>query len=442
MQRLSFFAALWILSFGLFAQDGNNELTEYIRTAQYQKAIEYIDGQEASRELLYQKARCYQSLNNYVQAIEILENLKQSYPDDVAISLDLALCYERTMQFQKGIHCYDKLIMLDTLNTYFRVRKADLLYRAEKYAAALDEYQQIPTENYNLSYLKRSVAMCYEKTNRADSARVYYAEAWQVDSTDIFSALSLVKMNIQQEDYISAVQHSETFLAHDTTNAQMNALNAFAYYHLNVYDEAAKRFEKCRAAGDSSLMVNRSLGISYFFLQKDTCAYPYLNQALTQDTTNMTVLYALSSVNYNLGNFTQAIEGYKKLVETALPNKNALYTYLMGLARSYEEDSVFIEAGRAYFLAKDYASTNNQKMELFFALAMLQEENLNDYQGAIFYYTQYRATLFNYQEALSEAEQPDAKKIEEVEYKLTELDKHIQALKEQQGVDYDNKIWR
>ncbi|GHT87629.1 hypothetical protein FACS189474_0910 [Bacteroidia bacterium] len=419
----------------------NEELAGYIQKAQYQKAIEYIDLQEATKDLLYQKAFCYKSLNNYSKAIEILETLKESEPGDIPIQLELSLCYEWNLQYPKSIACYENLIELDPDNTYFQVRKADLLYRSEKYTMALEEYRAIDPEQYNAGYLKKSIALCYDKINQVDSAKVYYAEAWELNPGDTFSALSLVKAAIRQKDYFSAMHYSEKFTSKDSTNAQMNALNAFVFYNLDIYEEAVKRFEKCRLAGDSSLMVSRSLGISHFFLQNDTLAYPYLQQAYAQDTTNMTVLYALASVSYNLGDFPVSIQSYNTLVEHATPDYNTLYTYLMGLAKSYEKDSMFTEAVQNYTMANRYATSNNQKMELFFALAVLFEFNLKEHKTAVFYYTQYQATLLNYQGALSEAENPDAEKIKEVEVKMSELEKHIKALKEAHEIDYKDKIW-
>ena len=423
------------------AQEQDSILVNFLRKAHYQQAIEYIDMQTSTRDIEYQKALCYKWLSNYSKAIEILENLQKNYPDDIPIQLELAQCYEIRLQYQQSIHCYENLMKADSTNTYFQVRKADLLYRAEKYTTALENYLQIDPETYNPVYLKKSIALCYEKLNRPDSAKVYYQAAWEMDAKDVFSALSLVKLCIQQKDYSQALLHSETFLVTDTANTQMNVLNAFAYYNLNNYEEAAHRFEKCRMDGDSSLMVNRSLGISYFFLKKDTAAYPCLQQAYEHDTTNMTVLYSLASVNYNLSHYPEAIQAYQKLIENALPNRNALYTYYAGLALAYEKSGSYQDAVMFYTDARSYASTNAQRMELFFNLSVLLEYDLKDYNGAIYYYTQYQAALLDYQAALEDQQNPDPEQVKEIEFKLNELDKHIRKLKTEHGVNYNDKIW-
>lgn len=424
------------------AQEQDSLLTNYLRKAQYQQAIEYINTQHPTRDLAYQKALCYKWLSDYSKAIEILEPLQESYPDDVPVQLELAQCYEARSQYQQGIRCYEKLMKADTTNVYFRVKKADLLYRAEKYTSALENYLQIDPATYNPAYLKKSIALCYEKLNQPDSAKIYYQAAWEIDAKDVFSALSLVKLDIQQKDYSQALSHSEAFLATDTTNTQMNVLNAFAYYNLNKYKEAVPRLEKCRIAGDSSLLVNRSLGISYYFLENDSAAYPYLQQAYENDETNMTVLYSLASVSYNLGHYPEAIRAYQKLIVHEEPNRNALYTYNHGLAQAYEKSGSYDNAAMYYMDARPYASSNTQLMELFFDLSVLFEYDLKDYNKAIYYYTQYQAALLTYQDTfLEQLLNPDPEQVKEIEFKLNELDKHIQKLKTEHKIDYNDKIW-
>ena len=423
------------------AQEQDTVLTNYLRKAQYQQAIEYIDTEEPARDLTYQKVLCYKGMNNYSKAIEILETLQKSYPDDIPVQLELAQCYETNLQYPKSIYWYQKLVEADPANTYFQVRKADLLYRAEKYATALENYLQIDPETYNPAYLKKSIALCYEKLNLPDSAKVYYRAAWEIDPHDVFSALCLVKLCIQQKDYEQALSDSETFLAGDTTNAQMNVLNAFTYYCLDQFDKASLRFEKCRTAGDSSLMVIRSLGISYFMLQNDSTAYSYLQQAYGRDTTNRKALYVFAQVNYNLQYYPDAILAYQKLIEQEMPNRNALCTYYTGLAQASEKDSLYQDAAKYYMTALEYTSSNVKRMDLFFEVASLAEFHLKNYRAAVYYYTQFCSTLLNYQNALSEKPDPDTEKIEAIESQLAELDKYIRNLKTEHGITSDDKMW-
>jgi tetratricopeptide (TPR) repeat protein len=409
-----------------------SDLSTYLQNAQYLKAIEYIDQQEPTKELLYQKAICYKSLSDYSKAGEILESLSEAYPEDIPIRLQLALCYEATLLFGKSIVCYDKLVELDSTNTYFRVRKADLLYRSEKYQEALSVYFKIDTA-YNPNYIIRSIAMCHDKLNQTEHARACYAEAWDLNPKDAYSALSLVKLLANRQEYRYALRCSEAFILQDSTNLQMNVLNAFIYYNTDQYDEALQRFEKCLAQGDSTLLVNRSVGNIYYIQGKDSLALPYLNQAYLQDTTNMIVLYSLANINCKLKLYPEALVCYTKLLDRLTSNGNLHFLVLKGMGMSLEGNGTYQDAMSFYKQAIQKTQFIDDQMDVYYRLANICENGMKDYNQTLFYYGKYRLSLFNYQNSLK-----DEADIEEIEQKLIALDEHIRKLKEAHDVDKNN----
>ena len=394
----------------------------YVRNAQYKQAVEYIKQLEPTKDLLYQKALCYKSMNDYSSAIGILDSLSAEYPEDVPSKLQLALCYEATSQYAKGIDCYSQLLAIDSANVYFEVRKADLFFRSEKYDLALDAYSRVDT-TYNPNYTARCMAMCFEKLNQPDSAKVYYDKALEFNEQDAYSANSLVKIYIKNEDYLSAYTYSEKFIENDLTNTTMNALNAYVYYNLKYYDVAIERFEKCLQQGDSSLLVNRTLGLSYYLINKDSLARPFLQQSFLQDTTNNNVLYNLGKVNYNLGYYSDAVDCFGKMVVNLVPSNALLYSLYKSLAMSQEKNGALDAALGSYYTAFRYASDNADQMALYFAMANLSDKELKNYFMAISYYKEYRRCLLNYQNSLT-----DEKEVGEIETKLTALDEYLKSL--------------
>jgi len=413
---------VWTQDFEYKEQIKIDTLQMCMQNAQYQQAVEFINRMEPTKELLYQKALCYRYMNDYSNAINILNTLSEEYPDDIQVMLQLALCYEAVSQYSKSIDCYNNLLRIDSTNTYFEMRKADLFYRSEKYTSALDAYVQIDS-TYNPGYIAKCIAMCYEKLNQADIAKNYYSKAWELNEQDTYSANSLVKIQVKEEDYLSAYVSSEQFIKTDSTNATMNALNAFVYYNMNYLDIAIERFEKCLQQGDSSLLVNRSLGLSYFLTGKDSLANLFLQQAFLQDTTNTNILYILGKVNFKLGYYPEAVECFSKIIEKLTSSDALLCNVNKELALAYEKDGSFNRALEAYSTALRYTQNNEDKMGLFYAMAKISDEDIKNYNAALAYYREYRLCLFNYQSSLT-----DEQKINEIESKLTALDEYIKQL--------------
>ena len=325
-------------------------------------------------------------------------------------------------KYPQGIQCYNELIQSDSTNVYFYLQKADLLYQSQQYDGALAQYRYLEKDHVS-AYLLKRMGMCCEKLNRTDSAIVYYVRSLEIEPADHFTAISLVKMHIKQEDFNSAIQQSESFIARDPANGPMNLLNAFAYYSSDQYEEAVKRFEKCLAEGDSTLMVNQGLGISYYFLENNEKAQPYLSRAYMQDTTNLKVLYPLAITSYETGLYKEAIEYYTMLLRSYLPNKKALFNLCSGLAKACEKEGKYREAVESYGKSLQYAG-DGEEMEILYNLANLFEHQLNDYGTAVFYFQQYRLSLFNYQMNLKDPEE-----VEVIEEKLKALDEHVKYLK-------------
>ena len=422
MKALFFVNFLLFSTYPILSQEDVSEINTYLLNAQYQKALELIEELGPTKELLLQKTTCYKALNNYSKAIDILESLSQTYPDDIPVKLELASCYKEMHKYPQGIRCYDELIQNDSTNVYFYIQKADLLYQSQQYHDALAQYCYLEKENTS-AYLHKRMGMCYEKLNQTDSAIAHYARSLEIEPEDNFTAINLVKMYIKQEDFKSAIDQSESFIARDPSHGQMNLLNAFAYYSSDQYEEAIKRFEKCLNEGDSTLMVNQGLGISYYFLENNEKAQPYLNQAYNQDTTNLKVLYPLAITSYETGLYKEAIEYYTTLLRSYLPNKKALFNLCSGLAKAYEKEGKYQETVENYGKSLQYAG-DGEEMEILYHLANLFEHQLNNYGTAVFYFQQYRLSLFNFQMNLKDPEE-----VEVIEEKLQALDEHIKDLK-------------
>lgn len=417
--------------FCLVSISAQNPLNGYLRNFQYQKALDYIDTQEQTKELLIQKGFCYKSLGDYQKALEILYPLSKEYVNDFQIITEMAFCYEALSQRELSIDCYNKLISLDSANVYFRMQKADLLYQQEKYRQSLDLFQYINI-HHEMPNASKRIAQCFEKLNMADSAMVYYKAAWDRNFNDGFSASSLVNLCLKNKRALEALGYSDLYLEKDTTNRQMNLLNALSYYSVDDYEGAIVRFKKCYDRGDGSLVVLRSLGISYYSMNDSYNAQPLLEEAFRQDTTNNNVLYCLAIACNDMGEHKKAIPYFIKLLERTIPPDLTLYLYYRNLGSAYDKGSHFREAADTYVKALTYGG-ENQKMNLYYMIGNLFESSLDDKDKAITYFKLYKTSLSDYLNSLKVKENVDPNEVEEIESKARYLDLHILKLEKETG---------
>lgn len=412
---------------GLNAQVEYSLIDDYIASYQFDKALKYIDSQEETKELLKQKALCYKGLDNYSKAIEVLKSLAQVDKDDLKLKSEMALCYQALSNWSGSLTCYNELISLDSLNVYYKIKRAEMLFRLEDYKAALSDYKML-SDKYGLTNMIKRSAQCFENINLPDSAIVYYTEAIKADTTDVFSIASLININIKLKNFGSAIQLSDDFVEKDSTNKQINLLNGLSYYGADFYDEAVLRFQRCYLNGDSSLVVNRSLGISYYSLGENEKAFPYLLKAYTQDTTNNRVLYCLGVVSNEMRNFNNSVIYFQRILEKTIPSDMILYLYYRGLAKGYEGLEEYKNAAINYKEATKYGQ-QNQNMYLYFTLGTIYDYELGEPSLALEYYVKYQSGLKNYLEKLKQKEdKEDAFEIKNVEASILSLNSHIGRL--------------
>ncbi len=431
----------------LYCQDKQELIDEYISNFQYSRALSYIEEQDMNKELLLKNALCYRGLDDYSKAVDILSALSEEYPLDIKIKSELALCYQALSNWQAGLNCYDNMIEMDSTNIYYKKQRADMLFRLGDFKSALSSYNYL-TDNYGMKNMTKRSAQCYENMNMADSAIVYYKRAWEIDSTDSFSAASLINLNIKQAErklpatvrYLSdAIRYSEEYIKKDSTNKQINLLNALSYYAANDYELAAERFERCNAAGDSSLVVNRSAGISYYSLGMNIMAYPYLLKAYEQDSTNNNVLYCLGVVSNELAEYKVAVKCFATLLRRTIPADITLYSYYKGLASGYEGTGENTLAVNNYRMAEQYA-TSGQNMYMYYNIASLYDYHLKQPELALEYYTKYKGSLMSYLEKLKnipDLDNTDIAEIKSTESKITSLSSHMERLEKTIKKDTD-----
>lgn len=391
MKKNSILILILLIALSIKAQCNSDSLRIYLNDFQFNKAILWLDRQENSRENQLQKAMCYKALGENRKATFVLEALAKEFPKDIQIKKELAQCYEEAQKWRSSAYAYAELIDLDSVNVYFAIKKAESEINYKDIASAKSGLIDILASDTLTSTL-RLLAKSYELSNNLDTAAYYYNMGWEKDSMDVFFAANFVNTCLKKKETLAAYASCQKYIDKDTTNSQMNFLYGYCFYSMENYEKSRDILQKCFLAGDSSLVVNRTLGMSHYFMGDSENSYKYLSMAYQQDTTNNTVLHHLAVSANDIKKYDEAVNYFSKMLYRLIPSKMQLYLNYRGLAIAYEKSEKYFEAAQCYEKAIENA-TQDQTFYLLEPLAHLYYEHLERKPDALYYYKQYRTTL-------------------------------------------------
>lgn len=392
----------------------------------YKEAILYIEQQEESKELLVEKARFYRELGEYYQASKVLKYLLKDDENNKQILFDLATIHELSNDWKSAKDCYSKLADNDSTNIYFKIKETDIRYYLREYEQAIDAYKEIYEKNKISSILKK-IGKCFDNLSMPDSAQYYYARAWDYDILDTKAAVYYINASINLKEYSYAISACEAYREKDSTSNQINSLYGLNLYILEQYEPATQILEKCIENGDSSLLVNRTLGFCHYFQKNDSLSYEYLSKAFAQDTTNNNVIYCLGMVCNDLSKSEEAIQYFTTLLNRTIPKDETLYRYYRGAGTAYGLNNQFENSVEHYSKAIEYGD-DNQKAILENTIAEIYYYHLDDKENGLKFYKKYAESLAKYLAKLEAQKNPQKEDIHEAEMQLRVTNKKIERL--------------
>lgn len=146
------------------------------------------------------------------------------------------------------------------------------------------------------------------------------------------------------------------------------------------------------------------------------------------DSTNNNVLYCLALSYKDMSEYALTIPLLQKLLDRTIPPDLTLYLYYTNLAESYSSWSDSNNANVYYEKALGFAD-DDQKMNVYYLLANLNEYKIRDREKAFSYYELYKDSLIAYIERLKKKEGDESEEIVRSTQILKDLGKFIKELK-------------
>lgn len=334
------------------------KLTEYYENQQYTDAVNYLKDfyKEDVKEVKIwrQLAYSYLMAGDLSNANKIYINLYALEPKNTALLYNLATVNLKRGNFEKAREYYKAILSIDSVN-----------FSASKQLALLSQKD-----------------LDYRAVNQ-DNQLKYLIQANKLDSADADIAFMLSEAYFKFNNFKKADEVLKPAIQADSANLHLLKIKLPVAKALKQYPEAIQTGLKLLSSGDSSAFTLNHLANSYFDLLDYKNALYYFLKIKGDDINNEQLTYSIALCYRGLKDAKNGVKFFNKTINESISPKTASYYGLLGEA--YESNHQNDEALAAY--KRGLLFENNGS--LYYNIALLYENKLNDKKNAINNYNLY-----------------------------------------------------
>lgn len=190
-------------------------------------------------------AASYESLENYLHAIQIYTSLINEDESYIDTYISFVSLYERMGRIPEAVKVLERLIQSNPENEYALLFTVEFYTHYSYWTKALDIIPKIDCQSFPV--VDYWSGICYFNLKEFNSARDYLKNFSKknIDADNNFSAtLLLAKVEYELNNFRIALDYTEKILYFDSENWELSLLLAKIYYKMDMYSHAAKNIEK------------------------------------------------------------------------------------------------------------------------------------------------------------------------------------------------------
>ena len=381
MKRLLICLWLNICCFALAAQNVQR-IQEAMADYDYETALMLIDQEPPTLPLLYQKGKVLKGLYRYKEALEAFQTVIEQDSVNARARLEAAECYKALSKYGKALDCYKEAIRLNPAHKYAQLQYTSLLTSQRRYKEALEESERIIAGNDSSAYVLHLRATCLaEVSDSIDPVIEAYQEIRRKYPEDYLAVAKLGNIYIAGQMYDEAIDLTEAYSTTvDSTNTDINRLNAQAYCLNKDYQTAIHRYEPLLQEKDSTFLTCFYAGISYYAINFHYEARQLLEQAHKQDPTNINVLYYLGRTCSRSSWKRKGVEYLEQAIGLALPTDSLMSRLYTGLVDCYKQANQYRNQAEA--ILTQYKEYDREKHKLLYDAAFVYYYRLKNTRRA------------------------------------------------------------
>ena len=368
----------------------------------------------------YEKIDRMLILGDYEKVIDTCNQILARDSLNAAIWYKKGLANQNMLPDDKSFDCFLKALEIDPENNNYRFMVAKEYFARNKIMRARPLFTELATSDsmdWRYAYYLTGI---YLRDGKYDEAINVYNRFYNLDSTNYVILDKLGFANLKKENYQTAIDFYNRSMAINKNNLNTIKNLSFLYtcvhksdtaiqlltrgieldpddpdlyirrgsiYYSHVKKQALNDYLKILSLGDSSVLYIKRAGIGWYFSNNNEAAIKYLLNASKKDTTDYEILDFLAQSYHKLKDLKNTEYYYSKILKILDPvNFQFSGTYTI-LGYVYIEDKLYEEAIKNFLISQQYIRNPG----LFWTIAYLYDEKLNNPSKAIYYYRQFLA---------------------------------------------------
>ena len=337
---------------------------EALQNYQYQKALDhFFECQRVevdNKEYLQKLAFCYQKLGDYNEAKFSYKSLLKKDSASVNAWSNLGAIYEKELNYKKASECYQKLLTIDSTNSYYFRQNAFVWLRLKKPLAAIAYFQKAYELNgRDLVTINEysSLLLGFKQVKPAEEI-IDKGLRFAPDNLKLlYTKADILHQKKDYENTVATIQHSMSL--GDTVQYYQKMIAA-SYLHLEQFDSCIFHLNRIVAKNQDSELTHYQLALAYRGLEDLTKSEEEYELAIKMGISESTGLYYrnLALLLDEQNKIKPAINAWKKAIEYS-PKQTIYLYYLAKDCDTYYKDK---KIARRYF-RKYYKTKNPQYRE-------------------------------------------------------------------------------
>lgn len=350
---------LFILLFNTLSisQSGANSWQDLIAKGQYAKAIQFLSAKEdtLSQNNLMTLAFCHQKLGHLPQAKKYYLQLLEKNPESQELLMSLAGISDQELNASQSLVYYQKLASLDTTNHFYLKEVARNMVKQRK----IEE---------GISLLEKAV---------------------KLDSSDIDALADVSNLLLNEMHEEQAIIYIKKGMRLDSNSIKLRQLRARYAYRNFDYEQVRKDLKYTLSKGDSTVLYQRLLATSYFYLDSLAQSIFLFNRLIERGDDNELVRAGLGYALLATTDQNMIIKGTQSMFAAIkLGTSEKISDYRMAIADANVRLREYNWAAKEY----KHIIDTYQRPKAIFKLAELYEKHLKDAELSKIFYQEYART--------------------------------------------------